>query len=600
MLTVPRAGGLWASLLASIMAASMLAALPAGASGHPPDPIPRDDFDIPDDQELPTGPIDRAGIATVDVAVVYTKGLRAGLGSKAAVEAMIASGVIFTNHALAASETKVQLRLVAVKKVKYSSTGISGVDLNNLIGSSALAEARALRVKKGADLVMLLTEVNYGGVAQMVGPYSVVGYAGDYTPIIMAHEWGHNFGAGHDAPVGCWQDACGYDAPDGSFRDLMSYGVKCGGCPRVPFFSNPDVKFSWAKVPVHAGNEVAQGIELDYVFGPLANMADASASAKKVGKVGKANNARAIRYYGPLVAGRSSQVVPNGPTCMGLPATWVGTDGPDVFVGTKKRDVVVAGGGDDEIHGGGGSDVICGGAGSDQIFGGDGDDFLYGEGGYDTIDGGPGDDFIDGGGGNDHLTGGDGSDVISGGGGHDILLGGLGNDHLDGGKGNDTLAGGAGSNRLVGRAGNDLIEASGSGDFFQNDYIQPGAGNDTVIGNASVHVLSFEDATDGPLTADLSSAGDPVTADLLNGTGTTSLVGLRLAMLIGSRTHDVISVVGWISVRGLAGNDLITGELDIFGDAGDDTLNGSPSWSYVDGGKGYDQCTGYSVVACEA
>lgn len=117
-------------------------------------------------------------------------------------------------------------------------------------------------------------------------------------------------------------------------------------------------------------------------------------------------------------------------SCDGLPATIVGTDGPDRIVGTSRRDVIVARGGNDRIDGRGADDVICAGDGDDLVKGGGGDDSIFGQNG------------------NDRLRGDKGRDKLHGGAGRDILVGGPGDDLLDGGKGRDDLRGGPGTNRL--------------------------------------------------------------------------------------------------------------------------------------------------------
>ena len=101
-----------------------------------------------------------------------------------------------------------------------------------------------------------------------------------------------------------------------------------------------------------------------------------------------------------------------GETCDGLPATKVGTDGPDLIFGTNGRDVIVAKGGRDVISGLGGDDVICAGAGDDLVIGGRGNDRIFGNGGDDLLLGGRGDDLLDGGSGFDHCVGGPGRDSV--------------------------------------------------------------------------------------------------------------------------------------------------------------------------------------------
>jgi extracellular elastinolytic metalloproteinase len=91
------------------------------------------------------------------------------------------------------------------------------------------------------------------------------------------------------------------------------------------------------------------------------------------------------------------------PTCLGQPATKVGTNGPNTITGTGGADVILGLGGNDKINGKGGKDVICGGSGNDTLTGGPGLDKLDGGSGADvlytrdsvkelTIRGGPGTD----------------------------------------------------------------------------------------------------------------------------------------------------------------------------------------------------------------
>src|SRR2546423_11480214 len=103
------------------------------------------------------------------------------------------------------------------------------------------------------------------------------------------------------------------------------------------------------------------------------------------------------RHAGKLLAGAALVISPlvvwsqpasaQIPTCLGLPATIVGTAGNDVLNGTPGNDVIIGLGGDDTINGLGGNDTICGD---------DGNDHLYGGAGNDAIQGGNGDDVIQG------------------------------------------------------------------------------------------------------------------------------------------------------------------------------------------------------------
>lgn len=144
-------------------------------------------------------------------------------------------------------------------------------------------------------------------------------------------------------------------------------------------------------------------------------------------------------------------------TCKGVPATLVGTNGPDVLEGTEGPDVIVALGGDDRIRSLGGNDLVCAGPGNDRVNLGSGADRGIGGPGHDTIRGASGWDVIIGGPGNDRLISNGGNDLAKGGPGDDVIRGNLGDDLLVGGPGNDVVLGGPGSDdKLRGAGGSDV------------------------------------------------------------------------------------------------------------------------------------------------
>jgi Ca2+-binding RTX toxin-like protein len=167
-------------------------------------------------------------------------------------------------------------------------------------------------------------------------------------------------------------------------------------------------------------------------------------------------------------------------TCMGEPATIVGTENNDTLNGTEGEDVIAGLGGDDLIRGLGGEDVICGG---------DGNDFLYGSNGgifFDLLSGDAGDDIIDGGSkigaivvyadapaavnvdlsamnatgwGNDRLIRVAG---VLGSAYGDTINGHTGLDVLSGLGGDDTITAGGGSDIVIADPGNDRIDGGAS------------------------------------------------------------------------------------------------------------------------------------------
>ena len=169
-------------------------------------------------------------------------------------------------------------------------------------------------------------------------------------------------------------------------------------------------------------------------------------------------------------------------TCMGLPATVVGTASDDILIGTSGTDVIVGREGNDTIDGRGGDDIICAGKGNDTVYGGDGFDVLFGAQGNDELfaSSGPSESQrtdsrgarIFGGIGDDRIHGSDRWDRMQGGPGNDQLFGYEGRDWLRAGPGNDLLDGGLGVDDQHGGNGRDDIRTS------RDDIVRGGAGLD--------------------------------------------------------------------------------------------------------------------------
>ncbi len=95
--------------------------------------------------------------------------------------------------------------------------------------------------------------------------------------------------------------------------------------------------------------------------------------------VGAATLVLAMSVWLPIGASAAEQ-----PTCDGLVATIVGTEGNDEIIGTDGDDVIVGLDGRDTIDAGAGNDVVCGDDGGDELRGGPGSDRLFG--GLDDTD----------------------------------------------------------------------------------------------------------------------------------------------------------------------------------------------------------------------
>lgn len=320
------------------------------------------------------------------------------------------------------------------------------------------------------------------------------------------------------------------------------------------------------------------------------------------------------------------------PTCLGQPATIVGTDSDDVLVGTPGADVIVGLAGSDTIDGAGGNDVLCADSDEpaqssqvDRVSGGSGNDRLKGT--YSsTLDGQAGDDDFVGAPGSFGLrltfadspvgvrvdldlgvADGWGHDTISGiidvlvGSHHDDVL--LGHDisHVDacGQGGCESLLGLAGDDVLRGRNGVDSL-GGGPGDdrLFgggERDHFIPGPGDDRMSDSGDTHDwLWFTHARRGVRVN--------LRAGTATGQGHDRFTGIE--DVNGSNHADVIKGSHTVNhMNGYGGDDRVYGRGrhdGIAGGGGDDVLVGGPGpRDFIDGGSGKDTCDAEEVHACE-
>lgn len=272
----------------------------------------------------------------------------------------------------------------------------------------------------------------------------------------------------------------------------------------------------------------------------------------------------------------------------------------------------------DALQGTEGDDLLTGTAGEDTLFGGLGHDTLLGRAGMDWLEGGAGNDTLDGNSGADHMIGGAGDDlyvvddaadvvVEASGEGTDTVRSSLsfslsrqyienltltGIDAISG-TGNalaNTIIGNIAANRLVGGGGNDVLDGRGGADIMEG-----GTGSDTY------HVDTPEDrvievageGTDTIVTGlQRYSLEGLETVERLKGTGTENgtFVGT------GNALDNVLeSSASYSRLYGGAGNDTLTGAAgndELSGDEGDDTLEGAAGYDRLYGGEGIDTLHG--------
>jgi len=242
------------------------AALASAESAQGDDAVP---VDVPGDAFSPDPPL---GTSTIDVLVVYTA---AAAASAQNIRALIQLAVDEANTAYANSLINQRIRLVGSYQVSYTQSGVLSTDLDCLTYSgglfSPMDEVHVLRNSLGADLVTLWVHYSsltcgYAWLMSTVSSgfdkygFSIVELdcvAGFHS---LAHELGHNMGARHDWAVDSettpYAYAHGFAYPAGLWRTVMAYNTACApnNCTRLPYFSNPNVRYGGVAMGVAEGN----------------------------------------------------------------------------------------------------------------------------------------------------------------------------------------------------------------------------------------------------------------------------------------------------------------------------------------------------------
>lgn len=279
-----------------------------------------------------------------------------------------------------------------------------------------------------------------------------------------------------------------------------------------------------------------------------------------------------------------------------LATTATGNDADNLLRGNNFGNALFGGAGDDSLWGGKGNDTLNGGTGSDtarysdatialnlslattsaQSAGLFGSDILISIENLAT------------GTGNDSLTGNTSDNRLYGGGGSDSLSGASGDDSLYGGLGDDRLVGGAGNNLLYGGEGNDLaIFADTLDDVIvtwledaQEFWIVTPEATNTV---ADVEAISF---------AGVSYDATYLKAQRLTSGDDTAMASDQGGQIFGLAGNDTIDGAGAVdSIDGGSGDDAISGAEgadSLVGGVGDDQLFGGIGNDTIDGGAGND------------
>jgi len=148
---------------------------------------------------------------------------------------------------------QVKLRLVHAYQTDYVEKGTHFDHVWRFAdkGDGYMDEIHPLRDKYKADVAVLIVDDPQGcGLATRVfadadEAFAVVHHECAATTYSLAHEIGHLIGARHDLKLDHIMTPFpyGHGYVNGTkWRDIMSYKESCGGCPRLPVWSNPLIK----------------------------------------------------------------------------------------------------------------------------------------------------------------------------------------------------------------------------------------------------------------------------------------------------------------------------------------------------------------------
>src|SRR5262245_41576232 len=187
----------------------------------------------------------------IDVIVAYTKQAAANYADVK--RELVDLSVEEANESFRKSNLEhVKLRLVHAYQTDYVEEGSHFDHVWRFAdkGDGVMEEIHGLRDKHRADVAILIVDDAKGcGLATRVyadadEAFAVVHHECAATSYTVAHEIGHLIGARHDLSLDKNMNPFpyGHGYVNGTkWRDIMSYKDSCGGCPRIPVWSNPKV-----------------------------------------------------------------------------------------------------------------------------------------------------------------------------------------------------------------------------------------------------------------------------------------------------------------------------------------------------------------------
>ena len=215
------------------------------------------DSDIEIGDDITSPPILRAAAAydcKIRVLVLYTPSAQTMVSN---IKNTILTAVAFANQSFINSQINYQIELVYAGQTNYTESGDIYTDLSRFSNTEDgyMDEVHTLRNKYSADVCVLLYYMfsNNCGLAADIkatenSAFCAVNTKCDVSYYSFSHEIGHLIGCRHDPSHDSYTTPYayghGYVHPSKTWRTIMAYPVSGYSCPRVLYWSNPNVLYN--------------------------------------------------------------------------------------------------------------------------------------------------------------------------------------------------------------------------------------------------------------------------------------------------------------------------------------------------------------------
>ena len=216
---------------------------------HPPGTAPKANEapEIPPQRE---GLLQNQSAPVIRAMVLYTPAVRQALQQYGSDPDVLATMAIeSTNLASKNSNVRMSVNLVKSEEFAYVEKDFP----SDLAMLRASAWVKAEREAAKAQVVFLLTTVSdYCGLSDVIladksNSFAVINYICAVGNFSLAHEFGHLLGLRHERAADKddrpFRNGHGYVYKN-EWRTIMATRKACTSCPRIPFWSNPSVKYN--------------------------------------------------------------------------------------------------------------------------------------------------------------------------------------------------------------------------------------------------------------------------------------------------------------------------------------------------------------------